>query len=81
MIHIDKNSKRVKNGDLVVTSSTSGIFPSGYLIGTIKNIENSESGLTKNAVIEPSVDFSKLTTVMVIRDFDGKGETDETDKS
>ena len=25
--------------------------------------------------------LSKLTTVMVIRDFDGKGETDETDKS
>lgn len=80
MMHIDKNAKRVKSGDLVVTSSTSGIFPSGYLIGTVKKVGNSESGLTKYATIEPSVDFSKLTTVMVIRDFDGKGEgeTDET---
>ena len=44
-------------------------------------IGNSQAcALGSNATIEPSVDFSKLTTVMVIRDFDGKGEgeTDET---
>lgn len=79
MVHIDKSASKVKSGDLVVTSSTSGIFPSGYLIGTVKEVGNSESGLTKYATVEPSVDFSKLTTVMVICDFDGKGETDAED--
>lgn len=77
MVHIDKDKSKLKKGDLVVTSATSGIFPSGFLIGSIVDIGNSESGLTKYASVSPSVDFSRLSTVMVILDFDGKGQTNE----
>lgn len=77
MIHIDKEKCKSKAGNLVVTSSDSGIFPSGYLIGTIDSIGTSESGLTNYADITPSVDFDNLSTVMVILDFDGKGVTNE----
>ncbi len=71
MIFLEKDTK-LKKGDLVITSNSVGIFPSGYPIGTIESIEPMDSGLSYCAVIEPTVDFENLTTVMVITDFAGK---------
>lgn len=71
MIFLDKDTK-IKNGDLVLTSNSVGIFPSGYLIGTVQTIQPMDNGLSYCAVIEPAVDFENLTTVMAITDFAGK---------
>ncbi len=76
MIYLDRDTK-LKEGDLVTTSSASGIFPKGYLIGTVESIENMESGLSKYAVIEPAVDMKSMTSVVAIIDYPGKGETNE----
>ena len=41
-----------------------------------------DSGLSKYAVLKPSVDFSSLTNVMVILDYDGKdAEANTTNQS
>ena len=76
MIYLDRETK-MKAGDLVTTSSASGIFPKGYLVGTVDSVEIMESGLSKYAVITPAVDFESMTSVVVITDYPGKGEKHE----
>lgn len=53
-------------GDQVSTSGMGGIYPKGLLIGNIEEIEMSEDELSKLVVVEPYVDFMKLSRVYVI---------------
>lgn len=71
MIYLERDTK-LEKGSLIKTSGTSGLFPQGYLIGTVERLELMDSGLSKYAVLKPAVDFSSLTNVMVILDYDGK---------
>jgi rod shape-determining protein MreC len=72
LIYLDKENK-VSVGDTITCSGTSGIFPKGFLIGTVKEIGIEETGLSAYAIVQPFVDIDKLTSVIVIMDFDGKG--------
>ncbi len=69
MIYLDKGHK-IKKGDLIVTSGNSGQFPQGYVIGNVTETGIEESGLTCYAVVQPAVDTSKISSVMVIKEFD-----------
>ena len=71
MIYLDQDHT-LKADDLIVTSNSSGLFPKGYLIGSVLSIAPMESGLSDYAVLQPAVDFSTLTTVVVVTDFEGK---------
>ena len=73
LIHIDKNN-RLKPGDLIVTSGTSGLFPKDYSVGKVQSVSRDSNGLSDCAVIEPCSDISRLTSVYVITDFTGKRE-------
>ena len=73
MTYIDKTHD-IKFGDVIVASGKSGLFPQGYLIGTVTETGREESGLSAYAIIKPFVDPESLTSVMVITDFDGQGE-------
>ncbi|MDD4689014.1 MAG: rod shape-determining protein MreC [Eubacteriales bacterium] len=53
-------------GDSVESSGLGGVFRKGLMIGKIKEIHTDTQGLTQYAVIEPSVDFGKITEVLVI---------------
>ncbi len=63
----------LKVGDVVATSGGSGLFPKGIIVGTVKEIFDDPNGLSKHALIEPSVDSGEAVTVFAIIDFDGKG--------
>lgn len=76
MIYLEKDTT-LEEGDLIVTSNTVGIFPTGYLIGSVVSIEPTDSELSYSAIIEPAVDFENLTQVIVITDFSGKEQQDE----
>ncbi|MBE7024723.1 MAG: rod shape-determining protein MreC [Ruminococcaceae bacterium] len=54
-------------GDFVETSGLGGIYPEKLLIGKIKSLSVDPQGLYYEAVIEPAVDFERITEVMVIR--------------
>ncbi len=71
MIYLDRETT-LTPGDLLVTSNSVGIFPQGYLIGSIVSIEPMESGLSYSAIIEPAVDLENLSSVIVVTDFAGK---------
>ena len=72
-------SNKVKKGDMMVTSGNSGLFPKGYAVGTVKEMGVETSGLSACAEIEPCSDITRLSTVFVITDFNGKEERADAD--
>jgi rod shape-determining protein MreC len=55
----------VKMGDLVVTSGIDGIYPKGFVIGTVETVERGP-GTYHEIRIRPAVDFSRLEEVLVV---------------
>lgn len=55
-------------GDSVYTSGVGGIYPKGIIIGTVKEIITTSNITDRYAIVEPSVDFSKIDTVLIINE-------------
>ena len=55
----------VKAGDLVVTSGIDGIYPKGFVIGTVESVERGP-GTYHEITVRPAVDFSRLEEVLVV---------------
>ena len=60
------------SGGLVCTSGIGGLYPKDLIIGTIKDMQTDATGLGITAFVEPEADYSLLTDVFVITDFEGK---------
>lgn len=73
MIYL-KKEYTMKPGDLVITAGGSGLFPRGLVIGNVTEIGMEESGLSAYAVVHPAVELDRLNSVMVLLDFEGKGD-------
>ena len=71
MTYIAKGSN-LTVGDLVETSGLGGTYPKGISVGKIKEIHLETQGISQYAVIEPSVDFSRIYEVFVITNYDAK---------
>jgi rod shape-determining protein MreC len=56
----------VKTGDLVVTSGIDGIYPKGFVIGTIDNVAGS-IGEYHDIIVRPAVDFARIEEVLIVR--------------
>jgi rod shape-determining protein MreC len=56
-----------QKGEEVVTSGLGGIFPAGYLIGTVKKTHYEEYGFYKYITVKPAVDFNTLELVAVVK--------------
>ena len=54
-------------GDEVTTSGLGEIYPQGIHIGTIKEIVTTSNIIDRYAIVEPSVDFSKVSNVLVVK--------------
>lgn len=52
-------------GDVVVTSGIDGIFPKGFVIGSVESVDKS-GGAYKQITIRPAVDFRSLEEVLVV---------------
>jgi len=57
--HVSLDSD-IKKGDVLVTSGLGKIYPSGIKIGTVLTVLKDKGEVMKSAIIEPSVDFSKM---------------------
>ncbi len=55
-------------GDDVVTSDIGGAFPSGLLIGTVREIRNSPDRLFRQATLTPAVSAESLRAVFIVTD-------------
>lgn len=56
----------VDPGDVLITSGLSKAFPKGLVVGRVMSVERRAFGLYQRATVQPSVDFSRLESVMVI---------------
>lgn len=56
-------------GDAVVTSGLSQYYPKGILVGQVSRVSTSQYGLTETATVVPSVDFNRLSRVMIVRQY------------
>ncbi|MFQ5794037.1 MAG: rod shape-determining protein MreC [Candidatus Bipolaricaulia bacterium] len=54
-------------GDLLLTSGLSGIYPKDLVVGRVKTIENSSTDLFKSVEVEPVVNLGRLEEVMILR--------------
>ena len=59
-------------GDVVETSGMGGIYPKGIFIGTISKVEQDNKTMKTYAVLEPGVDFNKISEVLVISNMEGE---------
>lgn len=66
------NTLKVSVDDLVYTSGLGGVFPSGILIGKVKEITTDEYDLSKELKVEPVVDFNNINFVAVLKRKDDK---------
>ena len=65
MEYIDSEAAIIE-GDEIVTSYLSDIYPAGIPIGVVKEIRTDENGLTKYAVIAPYVDLKHLESMLAV---------------
>jgi len=56
----------VKTGDLVVTSGIDGIYPKGFVIGTIDQADRG-AGAFLEITVRAAVDFARLEEVLIVR--------------
>ena len=61
------NEQPVNIGNYVYTSGLGGIFPSGILIGKVKEITTDEYDLSKIITVTPSVDFNDINYVAILK--------------
>ena len=61
------NTKDVNVGDYVYTSGLGGIFPAGILIGTVTEITTDSYDLAKIMKVTPSVDFTDINHVSILK--------------
>ena len=56
----------INEGDRVLTTGLSGLFPKGLLLGTITDVTEPENDVFKEARVRPAVDFNELELVFLI---------------
>jgi rod shape-determining protein MreC len=59
-------STELQEGDEIVTSGNDGVYPRDRVVGTVVKVSAPDSGLWKEAEVRPSVDFTKLSEVLVV---------------
>ena len=57
-------------GDEVLTSGLGGIYPAGLVVGRVQGVFNDAAGMSRYAIVEPSVELDGLIEVFIIKDFD-----------
>ena len=65
----------VKAGDTILTSGVDGIYPKGFVIGRVEQIERA-GGAYKLITVRPSVDLRSLESVFVVLELPARATTE-----
>lgn len=63
----------VSPGGIILTSGIGGVYPKGFIIGTVMRVCESGTDLTSYAIVNPGVAIDGLEDVFVITSFKGQG--------
>jgi rod shape-determining protein MreC len=58
--------EKINSGETIITSGLEGFFPKGLLIGEIKEVISSSSGIFQKAIIEPAINAQELEMVFIV---------------
>jgi rod shape-determining protein MreC len=56
----------IQVSDVIITSGLTETYPKGLLIGSVLNIGEEFSGLSRYAIIKPVVNLSNIEEVLII---------------
>lgn len=68
-----KRETAMSPNGIICTSGSGGIYPIDLIVGTIVSLEDDADGISTVATVRSGVNFSELTEVFVIKEFDGQG--------
>ena len=66
IIDLLPQGETIEQGQLIVTSGLTGLFPAGLLIGQIEKVISSDVQISQMAELKPAVDFENLRKVFII---------------
>lgn len=69
--YLSKDSAAAQ-GDIIVTSGTSGVYPKNLKIGTVSSISADKTGATLTAICKPMMSPANVKNVYILTDFSGK---------
>lgn len=69
---------KLEKGDIVTTTGISGMYPSGLIVGEVKEVAFDEYDTSMYAVIKPFEDIRTVIDVVVITSFEGQGEISQS---
>ncbi|HEX7587919.1 MAG TPA: rod shape-determining protein MreC, partial [Anaerolineae bacterium] len=67
----------IKVGDLILTSGLGGSFPKRIVIGAVAEVRKNDIDLFQEATIRPTVDFTRLEFVLILKKFTPSDITQE----
>ncbi|MCL4395026.1 MAG: rod shape-determining protein MreC [Chloroflexi bacterium] len=67
----------IKVGDLILTSGLGGTFPKRIVIGQVTEVRKQDIELFQEATIHPTVDFTRLEFVLILKKFTPSDITQE----
>lgn len=65
---------KVKEGDIIASSGSAGIYPKGLILGEVRELGYDTYDTSYYAVVEPYDDIKKVVDVAVICGYEGQGE-------
>ncbi len=60
----------VQPGNLILTSGLGGTYPSNIIVGQVTSVRSRENALFQSASVQPVTDFTDLSIVLVITNFE-----------
>ena len=60
----------VQPGNLILTSGLGGTYPANIIVGQVTSVRSRENALFQSASVQPVTDFSDLSIVLVITNFE-----------
>ncbi|MEK6628791.1 MAG: rod shape-determining protein MreC [Bdellovibrionota bacterium] len=76
-----EHTEDIKDGDLIVTGGLDNIFPKGFPLGVIANIERRTNSASLNIEVKPVVDANKVEEVFVVKSNGSENFLNETESN
>lgn len=68
------SEQNVVQNDIITTSGIGGLYPPNIIIGKVQSVDYDQFDASKYAVISPYEDIRKVSNVLVVTNFDSKGQ-------
>lgn len=72
------SSKKVKVGDVIITSGSGGSYLRGLMVGTVVEVEQTDGESNRTIVVSPNEDADALEEVMVVKKMGTAGALDSS---